>query len=92
MALWGLIAPAVQGLLSRRVSSLEQGRLQGATSSLMGLAGLLGPGLFTFVFARAIKASGTLHLPGAPYLLAAMLLVGALGLVLCITRPHPVLA
>lgn len=92
MALWGLTAPAAQGLMSRRVSGLEQGRLQGATSSLMGLAGLLGPGLFTSVFARAIKASGTLHLPGAPYLLAAMLLLVALGLMLRITRSERPLA
>lgn len=92
MALWGLTAPAAQGLMSRRVSGLEQGRLQGATSSLMGLAGLLGPGLFTSVFARAIKASGTLHLPGAPYLVAAMLLLVALGLMLRITRSERPLA
>jgi MFS transporter, DHA1 family, tetracycline resistance protein len=86
MAFWGLTAPAAQGLMSRRVSALEQGRLQGATSSLMGLAGLLGPGLFTAVFARAIRASGPLHIPGAPYLLAALLLIAALGLASRITR------
>ena len=77
-ALWGLANPAVQGLMTRRVAPNEQGRLQGANSSLRGIAGLIGPGLFTLTFARAIGPDRAVHFPGAPLLLAAGLVFGAL--------------
>jgi DHA1 family tetracycline resistance protein-like MFS transporter len=80
MALWGLTAPAAQGLMSRRVSAAEQGRLQGANSSVMGLTGLIGPALFTGIFAHFIAPGSGWHLPGAPYLLAALLLIAALAI------------
>ena len=53
------------------VGPSEQGQLQGANCSLMALAGLFGPGLFTQAFARAIAPDATWQLPGAPFLLAA---------------------
>lgn len=77
MALWGLASPASLGLMSRRVGGSEQGALQGANSSIMGIASLLGPGLFTQVFAIAIGDGRQWGLPGAPFLLAALLLVAA---------------
>jgi len=46
-ALMGLFGPSVQSLMSRRVGISEQGQLQGATSSIMGITGMIGPGLFT---------------------------------------------
>ncbi len=77
MALWGIASPAAQGLMSRRVGPAAQGRLQGANSSLQGIAGLIGPGLFTLTFAFFIDSHGGWTLPGAPFLLAAMMLAGA---------------
>ena len=47
MALWGLASPSSMGLMSRRVGASEQGQLQGANASIMGIASLFGPGLFT---------------------------------------------
>ena len=87
MALWGLSSPAAQGLMTRRVAPTEQGRLQGALSSIMGIAGLLGPGLFTLTFARFIGPALDWHLPGAPYLLAALLLLAAAAVAWRTTRP-----
>jgi MFS transporter, DHA1 family, tetracycline resistance protein len=75
LALWGFATPSALGLMSRRVGASEQGRLQGANSSLMGVANLLGPGLFTQVFALFIGAGSAWHLPGAAFLLAAALVV-----------------
>jgi DHA1 family tetracycline resistance protein-like MFS transporter len=86
MALWGLASPAAQGLMTRHVAPGEQGQLQGAGASLMGMAGLLGPGLFTVIFAYSISPARAWHLPGAPFLLAALLLVGAMLLALRVTR------
>jgi DHA1 family tetracycline resistance protein-like MFS transporter len=80
MSLWGLASPANQGLMTRLVSGSEQGQLQGASSSMMGIAGLLGPSLFTLTFAYAIIPTHHWQLSGAPFLLAALLLTLALGL------------
>ncbi len=71
MALWGLAGAASMGIMSRLVGVSEQGQLQGANSSIMALAGLFGPGLFTQAFARSIAPGEGWHLPGAPFLLAA---------------------
>jgi DHA1 family tetracycline resistance protein-like MFS transporter len=76
MALWGLANPSAQGLMSRCIGPDKQGQLQGANASLMGVANLIGPGLFTLTFAFAIDAAK--NLPGAPHLVAAMLLAIAI--------------
>ena len=78
MALWGVANPACQSLMSRRLGAAEQGRLQGAIASLMGVANLIGPGLFTATFALFIGTARGLGLPGAPFLLAAVLLAAAI--------------
>ena len=75
MAFWGLAGPAMQALMTRRVSLSEQGQLQGAIASLTGIAGLVGPSLFTQTFALFIGAQADWHLPGAPFLLASLLLL-----------------
>ena len=85
-ALMGLYMPSMQGLMTRRVDPSAQGQLQGANSSIMGITGMLGPSLFTRIFANFIGAHRSWHLPGAPFLLAALLLVAALILAWRVTR------
>jgi DHA1 family tetracycline resistance protein-like MFS transporter len=77
-SLWGLANPTSQALMTRHVDPSEQGQLQGANASLRGIAGLIGPGLFTQTFALFIGAGAAWHLPGAPFLVAATLLATAL--------------
>jgi len=79
MAFWGIASPCAQALMSRQVGPSEQGQLQGANSSIQGIANLLGPGMFSFVFAYAIGIGRAWHLPGAAFLLAAVLLTAALA-------------
>jgi DHA1 family tetracycline resistance protein-like MFS transporter len=79
-ALWGLANPALQGLMTRLVSNHEQGQLQGASSSIMGMAELVGPGLFTLTFAACIRPENGIHLPGAPFILASLILLTGAGL------------
>ena len=74
LSLWGLAGPAAQGLMTGHVLASEQGQLQGAINSLNGLAGLLGPGLFTVIFAQAIGRFSAWHLAGAPFYVSAFLL------------------
>jgi MFS transporter, DHA1 family, tetracycline resistance protein len=72
--------PAAQSLLSRKTSPSEQGQLQGAINSLRGIAGLFGPSFFTYIFSKSIGADAILHLPGAPFYTAAVILLVALAL------------
>ena len=75
-ALWSLAAAPSQSMMTRRVSPSEQGELQGALSSLRGLAMILGPGIFSGTFAWFL-APGR-NFPGAPWVLAALLLFASL--------------
>lgn len=88
IALWGVAGPAMQSLMSRRVDASSQGKLQGAINSLRAVTGMVGPILFTQVFAAAIEENGRTHVPGAPYYLAGVLLVAALLLAMVVTRRH----
>jgi MFS transporter, DHA1 family, tetracycline resistance protein len=78
MALWGVSGAALQALSTRLVTPEQQGRLQGATSSVQSLSQLLGPLVFTMTFAYFIGEQAPVKLPGAPFLLAAALLLLAL--------------
>jgi len=89
MAFWGLAGPSAQSFMSRRVSSSEQGQLQGAIGGLSGIAGLMGPGLFTQTFALFIGAQASWHLPGAPFLLASLLLFVGLAIAWRATKVPP---
>ncbi len=80
MAFWGLAGPSAQGLMTNRVSASEQGQLQGAIAGLSGIASLIGPGLFTQTFALFIGPRSGWHLPGAPFLLASLLLLLGMAL------------
>ena len=92
VALWGLANPAIQGFASRQVKATEQGQLQGAQSSLGSIADMIGPWVFSQIFAAAIVAPGVFHLPGAPYFLSALLVVGAFCVCLGMAKPQPVMA
>src|SRR5713101_168444 len=87
IALWGIAAPAMQSLMARHVDPSSQGKLQGAINSLRAITGMAGPILFTQVFALAIAPRAPLHFPGAPYFLAAVLLLSSLLLAAYVTRP-----
>jgi DHA1 family tetracycline resistance protein-like MFS transporter len=77
-ALMGLVQPGYQGLMSRRVAPNEQGRLQGANSGLMAIGGMVGPILFTRVFAWSISGPQVGLGLGTVVYLASTILVTAL--------------
>lgn len=72
------LQPGLQSLMSQRVSPSEQGQLQGANQSLMGLAAILGPPVFGLTFAWAIS-NPAVHMPGLAHLIGASLM-GVCGL------------
>lgn len=91
-ALWGFYGPAAQTLMTQQVSPSEQGKLQGALGSMMGIAMVLAPIIYPRVLAAAIdlqKTSPTdLPILGAPFFVAALLLMAALAVALATTRNH----
>jgi DHA1 family tetracycline resistance protein-like MFS transporter len=87
MSLWGIANPSAQGIMTHLVEPHEQGQLQGALSSIMGIASCFGPSLFTQSFAIAIGGYAAWGLPGAPFLLASLLLLGAAFIAWRTTRP-----
>jgi len=78
MALWGVAGAATQALMTQLVTPESQGQLQGATSSVQSVSQLVGPFLFTLTFAYFIGANVPIKFPGAPFLLASVLLLLAL--------------
>jgi DHA1 family tetracycline resistance protein-like MFS transporter len=71
--------PSAQSIMSREVKPSEQGQMQGAIQSLRGLAGIFGPGMFTYVFSKSIGAKAVFHAPGTAFFLAAGLLLTSLA-------------
>jgi DHA1 family tetracycline resistance protein-like MFS transporter len=87
IALWGIAGPAMQSLMSQRVDPTSQGKLQGAINSLRAITGMIGPLLFTQVFAVAISPHVRVHVPGAPYYLAALLMLASASVAYIVGRP-----
>jgi len=90
LCLGGLAGPPAQSMITHQVDPGEQGRLQGALSSLASLAGIFGPALFANIFALFISDHAPVqHLPGAAFVLAATLIVTSLALTAWVTRGPP---
>ncbi len=86
MALWGLGGPSAQSLMSRRVEPSEQGQLQGATSAMQAITGMIGPTLFTQVFAHSIANDGAAHVPGMAFFVGAAMLAAGAAIAWRVTR------
>ena len=68
----GVTFPALQQMMSERISEDAQGELQGAVASTMSITSIFGPVMMTAVFGYFADDKG-LFFPGAPFLLAAIL-------------------
>lgn len=70
--------PALQGIISQRVPDDTQGELQGVLSSISSVAMVISPLLMTQLFAYFSGTGSPIYLPGAPFLLAAVLMLMAI--------------
>jgi DHA1 family tetracycline resistance protein-like MFS transporter len=80
LSLMGLFGPSVTALMSHKVPADAQGRLQGFNVSITGVAGLVGPAIFSATFAHAIANVSKYLVIGAPFYLAAAMMVWAMVL------------
>lgn len=74
-ALGAIGMPALQGIMSRRVSDDAQGELQGVLNSVNSLSAIIAPLVLTRTFAYFTADDAPIYAPGAPYALAAMLML-----------------
>lgn len=82
--LGGLGGPAMQSLLTARVSADHQGRLQGVLASMTSLASIFGPLLISSLY-FATRA----EVPGLVWLVGAALYLVCLPLLLAASRSQP---
>lgn len=85
-ALGVIVTPALQGMSANRVPDSEQGELQGVISSVNGIAMIISPLLMAGLFREFTREGATIYLPGAPFLLAAVLTLVSLAMLLRIRR------
>ena len=83
----GISQPALQAVMSEHVPPNVQGELQGAITSLMSLAAIIGPLVMNNLFYYFTHSEAPMHLPGAPFLLAAVLM--AASAVIAFRTLHP---
>ena len=81
-SLAGLSGGPFQSIATREVAPNEQGQLQGALTALRSIVTLVTPGLYTGTFALFVGPLAGVGLPGAPYVLAAALMLATTALVL----------
>jgi MFS transporter, DHA1 family, tetracycline resistance protein len=78
-AMGNISFPAMQAMMSRAVPADAQGELQGAIASTISITSIIGPVMMASIFGHFSDAKG-LYFPGAPFLLAAVLMVVAIML------------
>lgn len=85
-ALGSIAGPAMQGLMSNGTPDDQQGELQGVIASLTAIGMILSPLLMTGTFSVFTRPDAPIHAPGAPFLLAAVLLVACVAIL--VARPR----
>lgn len=85
-ALGAVVTPAVQGMMSRATPDDSQGELQGVLSSSAALATIFSPLAMTYAFAVFAAEDADPYMPGAPFLLSAILMFVCLFAILSTRR------
>jgi len=86
-ALSGVSGPAIQALIAGSVESHDQGKVQGALTSLMSLTSIFAPLIFAAgLFSYFTSPAAPVDLPGAPFLVGSALWVIAFFILLRLFR------
>lgn len=76
-ALGAVVAPALTSVMSQRAADDQQGELQGVLTSINSIGMILAPVVMTQVFWLFTSEETWVRLPGAPFLLATLLMLTA---------------
>lgn len=86
----GMVAPALNAMMSQRAPASQQGELQGLIGSLSALSLMIGQFAYNYSLATFTDSDAPVRFPGAPYALAACVGISALiGLTLLRRRTLP---
>lgn len=90
-AIGGLAGPAIQSIVAGEVPSKDQGKIQGALTSLISLTSVISPLVFTTgLFGYFTSSKAPFLLPGAPFFLGSLLLVTSSMILTRVFRRFPV--
>lgn len=78
MGIQGVVMPAINAMMSQRVSSSNQGELQGFNGSLAALALLIAQLGYNSLLSHFTSDDASIYFPGAPFVLAIMFSLGAI--------------
>ncbi len=81
-SLSGVAMPAIQSMISKKIPPQEQGELQGSLISIASLTAIVGPILYTSLFAHFTRATTPIQFPGISYFAASMICLLAIILLL----------
>ncbi|MFZ3584768.1 TCR/Tet family MFS transporter [Loktanella sp. DJP18] len=79
-ALGSVAGPALQGIMSRKAADNQQGELQGVLTGVNAIATIIAPLVMTQTFWLFTAVSAPVYAPGAPFLLAAVLVALAIAI------------
>ncbi len=86
----GVSGPAIQSLVTSRVEETEQGKIQGALTSLTSLTNIIAPILFnTLLFSYFISDEAPVQVPGAPFFVGFVLLLVSIAIAFRVFRKFP---
>lgn len=89
-SLGGITGPAIQSIIAGEVDSSEQGKIQGALTSLMSMTNIFAPLIFTAgLFSYFTSEDAVVRLPGSPFLLGSLLLLVALFVAISVFKRYP---
>lgn len=74
----GLMMPSLQSIMSGMLPAQKQGELMGAITATNAISLIVGPLLMTQTFSFFTKSSDVTYFPGAPFLLASILVITAM--------------
>ncbi|UYL09133.1 TCR/Tet family MFS transporter [Bdellovibrio sp. SKB1291214] len=84
----GVTGPASMSLISKDTPPQEQGELQGSLISIASLTSILGPLIYTDVFAKFTSEQASVQFPGSAYFLAGLFSVVSWILFILYPRFH----
>ena len=87
-AMGAVVTPALQAIMSKSVADNQQGELQGVMTAVHALSMIVSPMLMAAVFAQFSRDGAAVYLPGAPFLVALVLMI--IGLVIFLRTKTPV--
>ena len=73
--LGGISGPGLQAIISGSVPANEQGELQGSLTSVISITSIVGPLVMSNLFAFFTGPIAPFYFPGAPFMLAALLML-----------------